>query len=515
MSEIGSVGATCDAQVDAIRKSCIPVIYLYALCVHLLNSSPYQSIFEHHRLNLQMQLPQSLLHSLQGVTGFDEKSFVQVHESGEQVTSIRLNPIKAAANDQLVNHFSFPVNSAAKVPWSSYGYYLAERPSFTFDPLFHAGVYYVQEASSMFLEQALRQTVDLTKPLKILDLCAAPGGKSTLIQSLIGSDSLLVTNEVIKSRAAVLEENIIKWGAANVVVTNNDPHSFAKLEHFFDVVVIDAPCSGSGLFRRDPGAIDEWSENNVQLCSQRQQRILADVWPALKENGILIYSTCSYSQEEDEDILDWLADQFAVHSLSLSVNKEWGITESFSPKHKAVGYRFYPGKVRGEGLFMAVLQKKDGGEFAGIKSKKSHVEKAGKVVKEMVQPWLIEGDYIFFQQNDDIVALPGSLQQHIPVLQSALYIKKAGITIGKPAGRDLLPDHQLALSNIIAPDIVSVTLNKEEAIRYLRREDIMPDTNHRGWALVKYEGYNLGWVKILPNRVNNYYPKEWRILKTI
>ena len=181
-----------------------------------------------------------------------------------------------------------------------------QRPSFTFDPLFHAGTYYVQEASSMFLEQALKQSVDLSQPLRVLDLCAAPGGKSTLLQSLLNKESLLVSNDVIKSRAAILEENIVKWGAANVVVTNNDPAHFARLENYFDAIVIDAPCSGSGLFRRDPEAINEWSENNVQLCSQRQQRIVADVWPALKQNGILIYSTCSYSAEEDEAILDWM-----------------------------------------------------------------------------------------------------------------------------------------------------------------------------------------------------------------
>ena len=178
------------------------------------------------------------------------------------------------------------LQSITAIPWTDCGYYLESRPSFTFDPLFHAGCYYVQEASSMFLEQALKQTVDLSKPIKILDLCASPGGKSTHIQSLISKDSLLVSNDVIRSRANVLKDNIIKWGCENVVVTNNDPKDFAKLENYFDVIVVDAPCSGSGLFRRDPTAIEEWSENNVQLCSQRQQRILADVWPTLKKDGI-------------------------------------------------------------------------------------------------------------------------------------------------------------------------------------------------------------------------------------
>src|SRR4030095_5372686 len=215
---------------------------------------------------------------------------------------------------------------------STYGYYLPERPVFTLDPLFHAGVYYVQEASSMFLEQALKQSVDLSQPIKILDLCAAPGGKSTLIESLLNEESLLVSNEVIKTRVNVLQENITKWGGKNVVVTNNDAKDFARLENYFDVIVVDAPCSGSGLFRKDPEAVAEWSPGNVALCSQRQMRILADVFPSLKKNGILIYSTCSYSEKEDELILDWIKESFEVRSLRFDVQPAWQIVESCSKK---------------------------------------------------------------------------------------------------------------------------------------------------------------------------------------
>ena len=227
-----------------------------------------------------MQLPQALLDSLEGVKGFDEEAFINVHESDERVTSIRINPFKRSDPDSYRD-----VNFKSKIPWTEYGYYLETRPSFTFDPLFHAGCYYVQEASSMFLEQALKQTVDLSQPLKVLDLCAAPGGKSTHLLSLISKESLLVSNEVIRSRANILTDNIMKWGCSNVIVTNNDPRDFQRIENYFDVIVVDAPCSGSGLFRRDPDAIEEWSEQNVALCSQRQQRILADILPALKNQG--------------------------------------------------------------------------------------------------------------------------------------------------------------------------------------------------------------------------------------
>jgi 16S rRNA C967 or C1407 C5-methylase (RsmB/RsmF family) len=309
-----------------------------------------------------VQLPEKLLRSLEGIEGFDKEAFEQVHQGGERVTSIRINPFKlseftkvpSSGGDlgEVLHDSRFTIHE--RVPWSQYGYYLSERPSFTFDPLFHAGCYYVQEASSMFLEQALKQTIDITRSLKILDLAAAPGGKSTHIQSLISKNSLLVTNEVIRSRGNILKDNIIKWGCDNVVVTNNDPRDFARLENYFDVIVVDAPCSGSGLFRRDEEAIGEWSENNVQLCSQRQQRILADVWPALKKEGVLIYSTCSYSKEEDEEIVEWMNEELSIVNCQLSIDKNWKIVESTG------GYRFWPDKVKGEGFFITCVKKWDG-----------------------------------------------------------------------------------------------------------------------------------------------------------
>jgi 16S rRNA C967 or C1407 C5-methylase (RsmB/RsmF family) len=281
-------------------------------------------------------IPQQLIESLKTVHGFEEAAFRHVHASGAQVTSVRINPAKWSAEA-----LAHQLPGVSPVPWSLYGSYLERRPSFTFDPLFHAGCYYVQEASSMFLEQALRQTTDLAQPLNVLDLCAAPGGKTTHLQSLLSEDSLLVSNEVIRSRAAVLKQNCVKWGTQNVVITNNDPQHFNRLEGFFDVVVVDAPCSGSGLFRRDEEAIEEWSPDNVQLCCGRQKRILADVFPALKEGGVLIYSTCSYSKEENEAIADWLATELQMENLTLQTEKDWHIVETTADKTNAKGYRFF------------------------------------------------------------------------------------------------------------------------------------------------------------------------------
>lgn len=451
-------------------------------------------------------LPASLITSLQHAPGFDAESFVQVHASGTQVTSIRINPAKCAPEQ-----IQF---KKSPIPWSSFGFYLDERPSFTLDPLLHAGCYYVQEASSMFVEQALKQTTDLTQPLKVLDLCAAPGGKSTLIQSLITNDSLLVSNDVIKSRSAILQENLTKWGGENVVVTNNDPKDFARLENFFDVLVIDAPCSGSGLFRRDPAAIEEWSEANVALCSQRQQRIVADALPALKKDGVLIYCTCSFSVEEDEAVIDWLCDNFAFTRCNeLAVDKEWGIVQSFTKKHGVPCYRFYPDKLQGEGFFLACLRRKDGEEETTFRNRQ-RTEKLSKADQQAVAEWITPGAPLYlFRHKEDVIAVPQNFEQLIPLLQERLYLRQAGITIGKLARNELIPEHALAMSTIVNKAITRISLNLEQSLQYLRKAEVIPAASQRGWALVEYEGHNLGWVKLLHNRVNNYYPKEWRILK--
>jgi NOL1/NOP2/sun family putative RNA methylase len=450
------------------------------------------------------QLPAAFLNSLHNIKGFEYDAFIAVHNAAEQITSIRINPAKKTEIK----------NPESKIPWTSAGFYLPERPSFTSDPLFHAGSYYVQEASSMFLEEALKQTVDLAEPLKVLDLCAAPGGKSTLIQSIISAESLLVSNEVIKTRVNVLSENIAKWGAANVIVTNNDPKDFKRLQNYFDVIVADAPCSGSGLFRKDAAAIDEWSLNNVQLCSQRQQRILADVIPSLKQNGVLIYSTCSYSTQEDEAICDWMVKEFKVESLKLKVEKSWGIIETIAENEGAYGYRFYPDKVKGEGFFIAAFRKTQNEDFLlQEKKQRNGLEKISKADIETIKPWLKNGeDYFFIKQNEEIIALPIHLQTDLAAIQSSLYIKKAGIRMGAIIRNELIPHHELAISTVISPTVASVEVDFETALQYLRKQEIKIDCKNKGWTVVKYQQLSLGWVKILPNRINNYYPKEWRIL---
>ncbi len=454
-------------------------------------------------------LPEKLLDSLEGIKGFNKESFLRVHTSGEQITSLRFNPLKTGINLQQ-NIFANKVSH--KIPWTGYGYYLNERPSFTFDPLFHAGCYYVQEASSMFLEEAMRQTVDLSQQIHVLDLCAAPGGKSTLLQSIITKDSLLVSNEVIRTRVNILTENLIKWGAENVVVTQNDPKSFQKLQGFFDVIVIDAPCSGSGLFRRDADAINEWSLNNVQLCSQRQQRIIADVWDALKPGGILIYSTCSFSKEEDEEIMDWIVENMGASSKRLNSENVWGITEVVSERREAFGYRFWPDKVAGEGFFISCFQKNDGDDFLFSKKKKENKQAQKNV--PVFKKYMKDVDlYSFIEKENSWYAIPKQLSDAFEAVLEKMNIVHFGIEMGQVIKEELIPAHSLALSLQISDEFQSVVLEKMEALQYLGRRDLKLETELIGWTLAKFEGKNLGWMKVLKNRVNNYYPKEWRILK--
>ncbi|RFZ93006.1 RNA methyltransferase [Mucilaginibacter conchicola] len=445
--------------------------------------------------------PDKFLDNLAVEPGFDKENFIEAHASESSLTSIRLNPFKPSN-----------IKTDGQVPWCAEGFYLNERPSFTFDPLFHAGAYYVQEASSMFISHILYSIrTDETEPVRVLDLCAAPGGKSTLLNSALQSSDLLVANEIIKTRVPILTDNLNRWGTSNTIVTNNDPRDFTPLKEFFDIILVDAPCSGSGMFRKDPDAMGEWSEANVNLCHQRQERILADIYPSLTEDGYLIYSTCSYSHQENEDILDWLCRTFDMESIRIPVNKEWGVVESQSAEAKAWGYRFYPGKVKGEGLFAACLRKRENSGQSNYKSNAQQKLPAKEL--DLVKAYINSADdFYLFKVNDDWLAINREHKESLNALHRHLYIKKSGVRIGKLAGNDLIPDHELALSNIINKDaILSTELNKEQAIQYLRRDNIDIQITGKGWSLMTYEGHALGWAKLLPNRINNYYPKEIRI----
>lgn len=419
--------------------------------------------------------------------------------------SIRTNPFKlpiAGSQQPAAN---------SPVPWCPGGWYLPERPVFTLDPLFHAGAYYVQEASSMFLHEALRQAVDFSQPLRVLDLCAAPGGKSTLLASMLGGDSLLVANEFVRQRVGVLRENLEKWGVPNIAVTNAGAEDFAPLGRWFDVVVTDAPCSGEGLFRKDPDAVREWSPGHVDACALRQRTILAGATEVLKPGGVLVYSTCTFNRKENEGNAAWLTREFDLEPVRLSVPDTWGIAETDG------GYRFFPHRLRGEGFFISVFRKKEA-PAGRHKTTASAFRSLAPVTKNLLpelREWLHAGaDLRFFQTPaGDVLGLPVALETAYLTLDTVLKNKWFGTRMGQFKGRDFVPDHALALSNEVSAALPGVELNLEQALLFLKKEnfDLPPGAPEKGWAPVRYQYLNLGWLKILPNRWNNYLPQERRI----
>ena len=359
----------------------------------------------------------------------------------------------------------------------------------------------------MFLQQMLSLATDGRTGLRVLDLCAAPGGKSTLTASVLDANSLLVANEVIRTRASILEENVSRWGYMNSWVTSNDPRDLGKLTGYFDIIIVDAPCSGSGLWRKDHAALNEWSEANVQLCAARQQRILADVWPALKTGGTLIYATCSYSPQEDEEILDWLAATYNVNTLKATLNDSWGIEETLSQR-KMHGYRFFPGRVRGEGFFIAaVVKQEDEGSLKTpalkpVRDKKVQ-EAAGRFFGREVA--LVAG------RDGAYNAINPLHEADIHLLQKAVYLRKTGVEAGMPTAKEWLPAHDIALSIDAAATLPALEVGREDALRFLKREEMGIAQPEKGWYLIKHQGLCLGWIKALGNRSNNYLPKQWRI----
>lgn len=446
--------------------------------------------------------PKEFIDLLEQDLGVDSKSLLDSLET-ESPTSIRYNPKKAKS----------PLFDAkGQVPWANQGIYLTERPSFTFDPYFHAGHYYVQEASSMFLEEVLKQCIDLNEPQRVLDLCAAPGGKSTHLSSLLSDDSILISNEVIAARASILVENLTRWGNANVVVTNNDPEHFSALNHCLDVVVVDAPCSGEGMFRKDKDAINEWSINNVNICSARQKRILHTVSSLLRTNGIIIYSTCTFNTKEDVEPIQSLIDEGGWESVQINLSEFKGITERIVEGGNTVfGYHFYPNKIEGEGFYISVLRKTDEAESNWPKVMKN-VNYSDKKSKIALSNYIDAIEFDFLQHNQQSLAFPNTIHKEmLGLLNTSLRIKKFGIDMGQLIRDELIPDQAYAMSNYKNDFFEEIQLDKNEAIQFLQKKEFNINAATKGWHLVKYENAYLGFAKLMGNRMNNTYPKEWRI----
>ncbi len=456
-----------------------------------------------------MNLPAPFEQTMRCLLGEDYEAFREAL-LGDPAVSIRLNRSKVSLNAPY-----------EPVPWATDGYYLKERPPFTFDPLFHCGGYYVQEASSMFVEQAVRQHIGEVRAA--LDLCAAPGGKSTLLRSLLSDDAVLISNEVMRPRAQVLAENITKWGHPRCIVTSNYPADFTPLGPLFDLILVDAPCSGEGMFRKDEVAVAEWSPENVAICWQRQREILTEIWPTLRPGGLLIYSTCTFNTEEDEKNVRWMEDELGAELLPVDIDPAWGITPSLVPDVPHA-YRFLPGRTRGEGFFLAVVRKRtdkninDDVDISYAQKKRATSAAAAKkrdaVKLSAASSWLTASDsYIYKEVSSGIVAIPTDMEPLCTLLASRLHLLKAGIALAEVKGRDVIPTHELAMSTALnSTAFTTCELSYTDALCYLRREAIvLPSDKPRGFILVTWRGLPLGFVKNVGNRANNLYPQEWRI----
>lgn len=423
-----------------------------------------------------MQLPKEFEEYTRSLMGEELYSKLISGLAATPPVSIRLNPFKVAKDAYLEDEEQLNGLQLTPVPWAKDGYLLSERPSFTLDPLFHAGAYYVQEASSMFLDFIIRQLIK--EPVTMLDLCAAPGGKTTCAMAALPEGSILYSNEPIRTRANILAENVMKFGHPDIIVTNNYAKDYAKAKKTFDVILTDVPCSGEGMFRKDPNAINEWSTSNVDSCWKIQRSIVEDIWQCLKPGGILIYSTCTFNAHEDEENVQWIIDNLGADPIALEgVKEEWNITGAL--KGNLPVYRFIPGKTKGEGLFMAVMRKK-GEPTQG--STPTILKKEGK----------------------------------ISMKEKGLKVITHGINPPTQKGKKTIPDISLALSiNQKENDYPHIDVDRQTAINYLRREAItLPADTPRGIVTITYKGLGLGFANNIGNRANNLYPQEWRIKTT-
>lgn len=402
-----------------------------------------------------------------------------------------------------------------QVPWCSHGRILPERPQFTLDPHFHAGAYYVQDSSSMFVGHAFRHILkDLRvpsgRPFRVLDLCAAPGGKTTdlaaSLREAFGDAFILVANEVMKARAGVLADNVALWGDPNVVVTSDDPSAFAGLPGFFDVIVADVPCSGEGMFRKDEEAQKQWSEDNVALCEARQRRIIADVWPSLARDGVLIYSTCTFNRYENDGNVRWTADELGAEPLF----RDDVLVPGNGVIKTELGYSLVPGHVEGEGQYCSALRKKSDVEWREIKARGMRPSKASAVPKGLKVP--VDRDVTVRMKGETVTAVPAVISADLAVLEPQLHVIAAGCAVGVMKAGTLVPDADLALSIMLDKDAYpSAEVDQKTALAYLHRDAIMLPDSPKGFVLVRYEGLPLGFVKNLGNRCNNLHPQSRRI----
>lgn len=469
-----------------------------------------------------MELPKDFESYTRQLFGAERYERLRQGLAEETPVSVRLNPWKVDVSGISLS------GDDGQVPWCPLGHYLTSRPAFTFDPLLHAGAYYVQEASSMFLHWVLGQLI--SEPVVLLDLCAAPGGKTMAAQCALPKGSLVMSNEPVALRSNILAENLAKFGLPHSMVTRNYAADYARAGMRFDVVVTDVPCSGEGMFRKDPGAISEWSADHVNACWQLQRSIVEDIWPCLRPGGLLVYSTCTFNALEDEANVEWVSEHLGADFVSLSPDPSWNITGPLTGN--APVFRFLPGTTRGEGFFLCVLRKRGQSEsvlasMADSSTAKGRNRHRGKAhdkgpktqsqnaQAELLASWL-EGDYELRQAGQRWRAIPKWWVSLYDKATKELNVLQAGVTLGAERGRDIVPDASLALSIALREAACPrVEVDYPSAVSYLRKEAVtLPPDTPKGFVLLTYRGLALGWEKNMGNRANNLYPAEWRIKST-
>ena len=458
-----------------------------------------------------MRLPEQFISRMQRELGVAEAEALCAALETEPSTSVRLNPAKMAEQKW----------GGGRVAWSDYGYLLGERPAFTLDPDFHAGAYYVQEASSQFAGYIVSMAVggaEACKGQRVLDMCAAPGGKSTHYATLVGERGLVVANEINRSRAAVLADNARKWGLGNMVVTCNDSARVADFEEWFDVVAVDAPCSGEGMFRKSDEACEQWSEANVAMCAERQWEILQNAFRSLKPGGVLLYSTCTFNRTEDEDVVGRACEEFGDELLAVDdipIGDDWGVVTGREGVFQT--FRFFPHRLTGEGMFMAVARK------AGLATSRRRMPKARRKVMEAVDKrtaqelsrWVKESEQMrFFAAGDTLYGCRKEHYDEVEALAGTLAVIYSGVAMGQVFKGKLKPDGALALYAGVNHDAVACCeVDEQEALKFLRKQDMDAAQFSEGVNMVLYGGRPLGFVKRVGVRVNNMYPNSLRILK--
>ena len=401
-----------------------------------------------------------------------------------------------------------------KAPYLENAYYLSGYDYLPALEAFRAGKIQVQDVSSMLVSE-------IANPQKgdyIIDMCAAPGGKTTLYASLAGPDGLVVANEIDRRRAQVLADNVRKWGTGNVAVTTCEPRQLGDFEAWFDMVAVDAPCSGEGMFRKDAQARAEWSEGNVKLCAARQDGILREAWRALKPGGRLIYSTCTFNRDEDEGALErmlaWAGDEVA-EAEDMAVDGAWGIVCGRVGAFRT--YRFYPYRARGEGFFAAVACKAydAGGRCRTPKARRTVFAQVDKASAAELRRWVRTPERMCFAAvGDTCYGYYVAQAEAVKALGEALPVIYAGVAMGQFFKGSLRPDPALAFFCGLNREAVSAAeLDEAQALCYLRRQEVAAGAFAEGVNLVCARGRALGFAKRIGNRVNNMYPNTLRIIK--